>query len=288
MRRLAAALALLSACAPRPAGWMDPVIGVVVVARDDVPQPGPNGVAKCHVEPLPAPASCSPVAKLDAPPLAQGFFRDAFAYRGLNGELGRRVTFGDVNGDRFPDLFAVRTGVTPGLQHLYLNTAGTDGRVFREATAESGIARKADGTPNTALMVSLGDVDGDGDLDLVVGDTKTWTLRVYRNDVGQAQNWLRVRLAGKGAGGANRSGIGAIVRVTAGGKTQTQYVSGGYGHGNAQADLALTFGLGAACDVERVEVRWPDSAGTVTTYSGVLANYEVTLAEGESTPRYRR
>ena len=169
MRRLAAALALLSACAPRPAGWMDPVIGVVVVARDDVPQPGPNGVAKCHVEPLPAPASCSPVAKLDAPPLAQGFFRDVFAYRGLNGELGRRVTFGDVNGDRFPDLFAVRTGVTPGLQHLYLNTAGTDGRVFREATAESGIARKADGTPNTALMVSLGDVDGDGDLDLYSG-----------------------------------------------------------------------------------------------------------------------
>ena len=35
-------------------------------------------------------------------------------------------------------------------------------------------------------------------------------------------------------------------------------------------------------------VRWPDAAGTVTRYTGVLANYEVTLREGDPSPRYRR
>ncbi len=91
---------------------------------------------------------------------------------------------------------------------------------------------------------------------------------------------------GGGKGQANTSAIGAVVRVTAGGKTQTQYVSGGYGHGNVQADLVLTFGLGATCDIDKVEVRWPDSKGTVSTYTDVLANYEVTIKQGAAMVAY--
>jgi hypothetical protein len=77
-----------------------------------------------------------------------------------------------------------------------------------------------------------------------------------------------------------------MVKVTAGGRTQTQYVGGGYGHGNVQSDLVLTFGLGAACDVDSIEVRWPDAAGTRTKVERVLANYTVELREGEVDPRY--
>lgn len=151
---------------------------------------GPSTVAPCHVA-AQAPATCQPVSRLDAPPLAQGFLKDVFAWRQLSGALGRRVTFADVDGDRYPDLFAIRTGVTPGLQHLYLNTAGPDGRAFVEATESSGIAKKADGTPNTALMVTLGDVDADGDLDLFSGSYSQApsgakyvadTNLLYRND----------------------------------------------------------------------------------------------------------
>ena len=72
------------------------------------------------------------------------------------------------------------------------------------------------------------------------------------------------------------------MKVTAGGVTQIQEVQGGYAHEAVQNDLVLTFGLGAECAIERVEVRWPDAAGTVQTFTDVRANYRVELVEGEA------
>lgn len=143
------------------------------------------------------------------------------------------------------------------------------------------------------------DIDGDGDLDLIVmtsgarcgGDAKcpaTPTMKVYRNEVGASRNFVKVRLEGKGAGGANRAGIGARVAVTAGGVTQVQEVSGGYGHFGLQHDTVLTFGLGATCAIDKIEVRWPDAQGTVDTYTGVVSNYAVTLTQGDKRVRYVR
>jgi hypothetical protein len=136
------------------------------------------------------------------------------------------------------------------------------------------------------------DLDHDGDLDLVVttsparcgGDPKcptTPALRVYRNEVGHLRNFTQLRLVGGGAGKANASAIGARVAVTAGGVTQVQEVSGGYGHFGMQHDLWLTFGLGDACQIDKIEVKWPDAQGTVETFTGVVANYRVELTQGD-------
>ena len=59
-----------------------------------------------------------------------------------------------------------------------------------------------------------------------------------------------------------------------------------FGHGNIQNDLVLTFGLGAACDIDKIEVRWPDSTGSTQTFTGVVSNYDVTLKQGQATPEY--
>jgi hypothetical protein len=194
-----------------------------------------------------------------------------------------QVLFADVDLDGRKDIFLTTTGAYEAADLPRLWRQKPD-RTFEEIGVPSGLV-KAGVKPNHHGPAFV-DIDGDGDLDLVVGDQSGTSLHVYRNDVGQEQNWVRVRLAGKGAGASNASAIGAIVRVTAGGRTQTQYVSGGYGHSNIQADLALTFGLGAACDIDKIEVRWPDANATVTTYTGVLANYEVLIREGEPAVRY--
>jgi hypothetical protein len=167
--RFIPALALVWACFNGPQSKAPPALS------PNFPQVNPPAmkhpqVAACHVAPMATPPSCgSATARLDAPALADSFFKDVFNEAQLSGQLGRRVTFADVNGDRFPDFAAVQTGVTPGLQHLYLNTAGAGRRVFTDATDSSGIAIGPSGMAWTALMVTFGDVDGDGDLDLFSG-----------------------------------------------------------------------------------------------------------------------
>jgi hypothetical protein len=98
--------------------------------------------------------------------------------------------------------------------------------------------------------------------------------------VGQDGNWLQLALEGDPSAGTNRSAVGAKVTVVAGGLTQVQEVSGGYGHYGLQNDLVLHFGLGAACDVDSVEVRWPDASGTTQRWEDVRGNYRIRLRQG--------
>jgi enediyne biosynthesis protein E4 len=80
---------------------------------------------------------------------------------------------------------------------------------------------------------------------------------------------------------SNRSAIGARVRCTAGGVTQTQEVRGG-GSYISQNDLRVHFGLGRAARVDRLDVRWPN--GLEEQWSDLTADRVLTLKEGAGTP----
>ena len=83
------------------------------------------------------------------------------------------------------------------------------------------------------------DFDGDGDVDIALA-TLDGPAFLFRNDGGNAHNWLRVRTAGTKT---NRSGIGTVVRVTSASGTQWQMVHSGSSYAS-QSELTLTFGLG--------------------------------------------
>jgi len=138
------------------------------------------------------------------------------------------------------------------------------------------------------------DLDHDGDRDLVVGtsmmrDSGPYdrpSPRFYRNEVGQDSNWTAIRLHGGGAGAANASGIGAIVEVTAGGKTQVARIDGGHGIGGIHHDLVAWFGLGDACAIDTLRIHWPDAAHSVTEITDVRANYYLEVTQGEDRVHY--
>lgn len=76
--------------------------------------------------------------------------------------------------------------------------------------------------------------------------------------------------------GANRAGVGARVRVSAGGRRMTRQVAAGSGYQSTSAK-ALHFGLGESAAAERVEVTWP--SGRTQAVTGVAAGQVLRLAE---------
>ena len=92
--------------------------------------------------------------------------------------------------------------------------------------------------PILARGAAYGDYDRDGDLDVLVHDNHG-PAYLYRNDGGNANNLIGIRLVGLES---NRDGIGAVVRVESQGGTQWSMVRSGSSY-CSQSDLALTFGL---------------------------------------------
>ena len=97
-------------------------------------------------------------------------------------------------------------------------------------------------------------MDGDGDLDIVTNEFNTAPMVLVSNLSDRtAVHYLEVHLSGTTS---NRSGLDAIVKVTAGGSTYTKVMDVNFGY-LSHSVYPLYFGLGAATSVTRVEVLWP-------------------------------
>ncbi len=120
-----------------------------------------------------------------------------------------------------------------------------------------------------------GDFDRDGDVDLLIGHGSE-TVRFAENQLGAATNFVEIEVVG--GEGSNAGAVGARVRVTADGVTQTQEVEGGHGHYGSQLSRVLHFGLGGACTAE-VNVRWPNAEQSEATLT-VPAGYRVRILPG--------
>ena len=227
-----------------------------------------------------------------------GLFTDISSISGVRTptipHVGWGIGFLDYNNDGWPDLLMAHGHV--------LDNADLVGSVYRQPaillrnTGEgrfvdvTGEAKDDLSTPGASRGTAFGDYDNDGDVDVFIL-TVNGAARLLRNEVGNRNRWLRVKLVGSAgehpglSNGAarisNRNGIGARVTVWAGGRRQVREVRSGSSY-LSQNDFRLHFGIGQYTTVDSVRVRWP--GGTVDRVGSIGANREIVVREGESGP----
>jgi enediyne biosynthesis protein E4 len=201
--------------------------------------------------------------------------------------MNRYVEWGagmpDLDNDGRPDLVYVTGNVYPEVERLLAQYPhrgprvvfrNVDGTRFEQATEESGAGLM----PHSSRGAAFGDFDNDGDVDILVFNMNE-PPSLLRNDYAGPNHWLELKLEGTTS---NRAALGAIVRVTAGGRTEAQAVlsqASYYSHN----DLRLHFGLGSAVAAGTIEVRWP--SGRVETLKDVRGGRVVTIKEGAADTR---
>ncbi|MBS0263179.1 MAG: CRTAC1 family protein, partial [Planctomycetes bacterium] len=122
-----------------------------------------------------------------------------------------------------------------------------------------------------------GDIDNDGDLDLVVTSCGG-PARIYRNDWPKSGHWLQVRALDPRW---HRDAYGAEISVTAGGRTLTRWIAPQSSY-LASNDLRAHFGLGLVVRYEQLAIRWPD--GLVEEFGGGEVDRMLVLERGTGRP----
>jgi len=193
--------------------------------------------------------------------------------------LGFGCFFFDYDLDGWLDIFVADGHIEKGIEriqsrikyaqppHLFRNA---DKGKFQEVTrlVGDGFAR-----PRVSRGAAFADYDNDGDLDIVM-TTNNGPAVLLRNDGGSNRS-LRLRLVGTRS---NRNALGAVVRVSANGETQSAMVQSGSSY-LSQSERILTFGLGKRTIAEKVEIRWP--SGQVDQLTNVSGGQVVTVQEGK-------
>ena len=171
------------------------------------------------------------------------------------------VFFFDYDLDGYPDIFAANghideeiNRVQPKVRYqqppLLFRNLGQ--RHFENVTAAMGPEFNR---PIVARGAAYADYDHDGDLDVIIS-TNNGPAYLFRNDGGNKNNWLNVRLTGTKS---NRSAIGAVVRIESASGKQWNMVRSGSSY-CSQSDLALTFGVGHDTKVTQLQIEWPSGA----------------------------
>ena len=195
--------------------------------------------------------------------------------------LGFGCAFLDVNLDGWLDFIVANGHIDETVRNirgnvgyaqppqLFLNSGkGT----FRDVAAEVGTDFDQ---PKVGRGLAYADFDRDGDIDLLL-TTNNGPAHLYRNDQQTGNRSIRFRLVGTKS---NRDGIGASVRVFAGGIAQSRLVKGGSSY-LSQSELPVTFGLEKRQAIDRLVIDWP--SGRTEEYKNLAAGrcYECTEGKG--------
>ena len=195
--------------------------------------------------------------------------------------LGWAAEFIDYDNDGWQDLFVANGHVHDNLEEI--GQAGTYGQrnllfrnscdgTFSEISHQLGTGM---GLEDVSRGSAFADYDLDGDIDILVTNSNS-PPRLLRNDGGNTNNWLIVKLKGKAG---STDAIGARVAVRAGGIYQTKEVRSGSGY-LCQNEFKLHFGLGASTTVESIDIQWPGGGKQQVENTTVNQSIIITEAAG--------
>jgi len=211
-------------------------------------------------------------------------FRDASAQSGLSAftlpYTGWGTSWFDFDNDSWLDTLAVNGTIITQEGHrdqafpydqkkLLLKNLG-NGR-FENVTSKAG---KVFDVSESGRGAAFGDVDNDGDIDVLIAND-AGPVRLLLNNIGNKSHWLGLRLVGEKS---HRDALGARVGITRStGPTLWRRVrsDGSYGSGN---DPRVLIGLGTSTETPRVQIQWPD--GKTEEWTGAAIDKWTTLTEG--------
>jgi hypothetical protein len=190
---------------------------------------------------------------------------------------GFGTRFFDYDNDGWRDLFIANGHVLDNIHLLHAGTTYAEGKtiyrnvggLFHDVTPRLGTDLAI---PRVSRAAAFADYDNDGDMDILVTNNGDYP-QLLRNDGGNRNHWLEVRLVGTRS---NRDGIGSKVKILAGGVAQADEAKGGMSY-QAAHDPRLHFGLGAASRISLLEIDWP--SGAVTKLGNLSADRCITLKE---------
>jgi enediyne biosynthesis protein E4 len=212
---------------------------------------------------------------------------DDVTYRaglGLNTQyLGWGTMFLDFDNDGWPDLLLVNGHVYPEVDSQHLGSNFQEPRILYHNNGDgkfTDISRSAGPgitKASSSRGLAVGDLWNDGRMSAVVSNMNA-PPSLLINQVRTANHWVALRTIGTKS---NRDGIGARIRVRAGGRTLIDEVRSGSSF-DSNNDMRVHFGLGAAAKIDWVEVRWP--SGLLEKFENVGVDGVRTLKEGAGAP----
>ena len=193
--------------------------------------------------------------------------------------LGWGTMFVDVDNDGWPDLLLVNGHVYPEVSKQHLGSDYEEPRILYHNLGDGKFAdiseRSGPGitTARSSRGLAVGDLWNDGRMSAIVSNMNE-PLSLLVNQVKTENHWIGIKAVGTKS---NRDGIGARIRVQAGGRVRADEVRSGSSF-DSNSDMRVHFGLGKATKIDWVEIRWP--SGLLERFEGLAVDRIHALKEG--------